>query len=77
MVNWHDYMAQDAHYQDLLRQAQQDEFSQQMLGRRKRGHPRLARAAAWVGSYMVAWGEALEHYEDAAPSVPSLSTGVQ
>ncbi len=77
MISMKDYLTQAERYSDFRREAQREEYARQMLGRRKTEltyvQHAVQRTAAWVGSQLVAWGSALEHYANPAGIEPTLS----
>jgi len=58
MIKWEDYLADKEHYQDLRREAEQEQWIQ---GSNKK-NPLYSRALHWVGDHLVDWRRRLQKY---------------
>jgi len=73
MLNWQDIVMQREHYQDLLREAQRQQFAKQAQQSRGPAHSFYCRAFTWLGKRLVCWGLSLQARFGSTPATLELT----
>ena len=60
MESWKDYPARQAHYLELLEEAERERRIRLVLAGKRRASPFFGRLLAWIGRRLVVWGNRLQ-----------------
>ncbi|MCR4407623.1 MAG: hypothetical protein NUW24_12005 [Anaerolineae bacterium] len=73
MITWHDFLAQQERYKDLLYETENHRLVRQMLTGRERRERFYCRTLAWLGRHLSAWGRDLQERYDVGMASTALS----
>lgn len=73
MITWHDFLAQQERYKDLLYETENYRLVHQTLTGRERREHFYCRALAWLGRHLVAWGRSLQERYDVGMASAAFS----
>ena len=71
MLTWQDMELARHRINDRLRQAERDRLVQQALAGRPRKGPLYSRLLAWLGQWLINWGQRLYERYGEAPEAPT------
>lgn len=72
MLNWLIFSVQQAHYKDLLREAEKDRLIRKALADRPKRTCLQHQALVWLGRRLVVWGRGLLERYGAVAEAPRL-----
>ena len=73
MLNWNQVLAQQEHYQDMLREAEKTRLVRLARAEQPAGPGLAPRGLAWLGRRLVQWGQNLEERYGVDPDTASVA----